>query len=164
MSKVPIPHFVANWTATHSPTERRIAAALAILVALAALWTMVWQPMTRDATSLLVAQATDAAALARAREMTKEIGELARAAPKAISTDARADLDRALLQQNLRSAVTSVDWRDGRAHVVLAAVSYDALIGALEALQRDARLRVVEGTITARVEPGTVRAELTLGR
>jgi len=164
MSKVPIPHFVANWIATHSPTERRIAAALAILVALAALWTMVWQPMTRDATSLLVAQATDATALARAREMTKEIGELARAAPKAIPTDARADLDRALLQQNLRSAVTSVDWRDGRAHVVLAAVSYDALIGALEALQRDARLRVVEGTITARVEPGTVRAELTLGR
>ena len=164
MSKVPVPSFVANWIATHSPTERRIAVALAILVALAALWTMVWQPMTRDATSLLVAQATDAAALARAREMTKEIGELARAAPKAIPTDARADLDRALLQQNLRSAVTSVDWRDGRAHVVLAAVSYDALIGALEALQRDARLRVVEGTITARVEPGTVRAELTLGR
>jgi len=159
-----VPTFVANWAATHSSVERRIAAALAILVAIVALWTVVWQPMTRDATSLLVAQATDAAALARAREMTKEIGELARAGPKGIPSDARAELDRALLQQNLRSAVTSVDWRDGRAYVVLAAVSYDALIGALEALQRDARLRIVEGTITARVEPGTVRAELTLGR
>ena len=50
--------------------------------------------------------------------------------------------------------MTSVDWRDGRAHVVLAAVGYDALIVALEALQRDARLRAVEATITARVEPG----------
>jgi type II secretory pathway component PulM len=96
--------------------------------------------------------------------MTKEIGELARAAPKGVPTDARADLDRALLQQNLPSAVTSVDWRDGRAHLVLAAVGYDALIVALEALQRDTRLRAVEATITARVEPGTVRAELTLAR
>jgi type II secretory pathway component PulM len=150
--------------ATHSSVERRIAVALAILVAIAVLWTALWQPMTRDAASLRVARAVDAAALARAREMTKEIGELARAAPKGVPTDARADLDRALLQQNLRPAVTSVDWRDGRAHMVLAGVGYDALIVALEALQRDTRLRAVEATITARVEPGTVRAELTLAR
>ena len=164
MSKLPVPASVANWMATHSSVERRIAVGLALLVAIAVLWTALWQPMTRDAASLRVARTVDAAALARAREMTKEIGELARAAPKGVPTDVRADLDRALLQQNLRSAVTSVDWRDGRAHVVLAAVGYDALIVALEALQRDTRLRAVEATITARVEPGTVRAELTLAR
>ena len=150
--------------ATHSSVERRIAAVLVILVAIAVLWTALWEPMTRDAASLRVARTVDAAALARARGMTKEIGELSRAAPKGVPTDARADLDRALLQQNLRSAVTSVDWRDGRAHMVLAAVNYDALIVALEALQRDTRLRAVEATITARVEPGIVRAELTLAR
>ena len=161
---LPLPASVANWMATQSSVERRIAATLALLVAIVALWTVLWQPMTRDAAALRVARAADAAALARARGMTKEIGELARATAKAAPTDARADLDRALLQQNLRSAVTSVDWRHGRAHIVLAAVGYDALIVALEALQRDARLRAVEATITARVEPGTVRAELTLGR
>ena len=151
--------------AEHSPVERRIAAALAIVVAVVVLWLAVWQPMTRDATSLRVARAANAAALAQAREMTKEIGELARSgATEARPTDARADLDRVLAQQNLRAAVTSLDWRDGRAHVVLAAVSYDALIAALEALQRDARLRAVEAALTARVEPGTVRAELTLAR
>ena len=68
------------------------------------------------------------------------------------------------MQQNLRSAVTQLEWRDGRAYVVLAAVDYDALIVALEAMQRDARLRAVEATLTARVEPGMVRAELTLAR
>ena len=164
MSKLPVPPSVANWMAIHSSVERRIAVATAILVAIAVLWTVLWQPMTRDAASLRAARTVDAAALARAREMAKEIGELARAAPKGVPTDARADLDRALVQQNLRSAVTSVDWRDGRAHMVLAAVGYDALIVALEALQRDTRLRAVEATITARVEPGTVRAELTLAR
>ena len=150
MTKLPVPASIADWMAAHSPGERRMAATLAILVAIALLWTVWWQPMTRDAASLRVARAVDAAALARAREMTKEIGELARAVPKGVSNDARAE--------------TSVDWRDGRAHVVLAAVGYDALIVALEALQRDAHLRAVEATITARVEPGTVRAELTLAR
>ena len=99
----------------------------------------------------------------RAR-MAKEIGGLARAPRDGAPADARADLERVLAQQNLRAAVTQLDWRDGRAHVVLAAVGYDALIAALEALQRDARLRAVEATLTARVEPGTVRAELTLAR
>jgi type II secretory pathway component PulM len=47
---------------------------------------------------------------------------------------------------------------------VFAAIGYDTLVGLIDALQRDARLRVVEATITARVDPGTVRAELTLAR
>ncbi len=96
--------------------------------------------------------------------MTKEIGVLAR-----IQRDRRADRRARRPRSRSRAtepapAVTSLDWRDGRAHVVLAAVGYDALIVALEALQRDARLRAVEATLTARVEPGTVRAELTLAR
>jgi len=48
--------------------------------------------------------------------------------------------------------------------LVFAAVGYDALIAALEALQRDEKLRAVEAVITARVEPGMVRAEITLAR
>ena len=40
----------------------------------------------------------------------------------------------------------------------------DALIAALEALQRETGLRVVEATLTALVNPGTVRAELVLAR
>jgi hypothetical protein len=34
----------------------------------------------------------------------------------------------------------------------------------LDTLERDGQLRVIEGTLTARVDPGTVRAELTLSR
>ena len=68
------------------------------------------------------------------------------------------------MQHNLRAAVTQLEWRDDRAHVVWAAVGYDALIVALEAMQRDARLRAVEATLAARIEPGMVRAELTLAR
>jgi len=78
--------------------------------------------------------------------------------------DARAGLERVLVQQGLRPAVTQLEWQEGRARIVFAAIGYDALIVALEALQRDAQLRAVDLTMTARVEPGQVRAELTLAR
>jgi len=38
------------------------------------------------------------------------------------------------------------------------------LIGLIDALAKDEHLRVVEAALTARVEPGTLRADLTLAR
>jgi type II secretory pathway component PulM len=65
---------------------------------------------------------------------------------------------------DLRSAATSLDARDDRVSLVLGAVRFDALIAMLDDLARRDRIRVVEARLAARVEPGTVRAELTLGR
>ena len=48
--------------------------------------------------------------------------------------------------------------------MVLDAVRLDALVGLVDDLARTAGLRVVEARLLARVEPGTVRAEMTLGR
>jgi type II secretory pathway component PulM len=155
---------VARWLATKSRAERRIAATVVLLVGIAFVWAALWQPLTRDTAALRIAQAGRAATLADARRMAGEIGGLSRMPPKAGPGDARAALERILVQRNLRAAVTQLEWRDGRARVVLAAVDYDALVGALETLQRDAGLRVVEATLTARIEPGTVRADFTLAR
>jgi type II secretory pathway component PulM len=155
---------LASWLATKSRAERRIATTLLLLVGIALLWAALWQPLLRDTAALRLAQAGNAAALADARKMAREIGGLARPPAMEAPSDVRAGLDRILVTQNLRPAVTQLEWRDGRAYVVLAAVDYDALIVALEAMQRDARLRAVEARLTARVEPGMVRAELTLAR
>ena len=158
--RVPAP--VAGWLATKSRAERLIAATILLLAVTALLWAALWQPLTRDMAALRIARAGYAAKLADARHMAKEIAGLARMPPKEAPADARAVLERMLVQQNLRAAVTQLESRDGRAHVVFAAVGYDALVGALETLQRDAGLRAVEATLTARVEPGTVRADVTL--
>ena len=155
---------VARWLAGKTATERRIVAATAAAVAIAALWLAVWEPLRRDADTLRAAHATTAAELAAARKMTEEAAGLARTQAPPAPSDPRATLDRVLAQQNLRGAVTQLEWQEGRAHMVLAAVPYDALIAVLEALQREGKLRVVDATLTARVEPGTVRAELTLAR
>jgi len=168
MTALPIalrtPAPVARWLAGKSRGERRIVAAIAVAVGVAVLWLGLWQPLRRDADAMRTARDANASALAAARKMTEEAAGLARATPASVPSDARAALERVLAQQNLRGAVTQLDWQEGRAHVVFAAVSYDALIALLEALQREGNLRAVEATLTARVEPGTVRADLTLAR
>ena len=158
------PSMVARWMATKSPAERRTTVLLLVVVIAAVLWATVWVPLMRDIAALRLAGMANAVALADARERVKEASELSRASSPASAIDPRAELDRALTQQSVRPAVTSLEWRDGRAQLVFAAISYERVVGLLEALQRNARLRAVEATITARVEPGMVRAELTLAR
>jgi general secretion pathway protein M len=162
MLRAPAP--IARWLAEKSRGERRIVAATLALAVVALLWIALWQPLVRDAAAMRAAKSGNVAALAAARRMTAEIAGLARTSAPPAAPDARAGLERVLAQQNLRPAVTQLEWQDGRARVVFAAVGYDALIVVLEALQRDARLRAVDLTMTARVEPGLVRAEFTLAR
>ena len=71
---------------------------------------------------------------------------------------------RAFAERGIRIPAASIDLRDNRARVVLPDVRFDTLVAAVAAVSRDDGLRPVEGTLTARVEPGTVRAELTFAR
>ena len=155
---------VARWLAEKSRVERRIVVAVAVAIGVTVLWLALWQPMRRDADAMRAARDSNATALAAARKMTEEAAGLARASQSSAPADARSTLERILAQQNLRGAVTQLDWQEGRAHVVFAAVSYNALIALLEALQREGNLRAIDAALTARVEPGTVRADLTLAR
>lgn len=155
---------IARWWSSKSSVEQRVVAALALVVLAALAWWTVWQPVTRDIAVARAANAHGSVALAEAHRMTEEMAGLARAAAVGGDADPRMDLERVLVAQDLRPALTQLDWKDGRARLVFGAVGYEALVAGLETLQRDARLRVVEGTLTARVEPGTVRAELVLAR
>ena len=155
---------VGRWMATKSPAERRTVGALVLAIAVAVLWASLWVPLTRDTAALKLARTANAVALAEARDRATEASELTRTAARAPTLDPRAELDRTLSQQGVRPVVTSVDWRDGRAQLAFAAISYERLINLLDALHRDAKLHAVEATITARVEPGIVRAEITLAR
>lgn len=159
-----MPQPIVRWMAGRTRGERYIVFALIVLVVVVLLWTLIWQPIARDSESLRAARGANAAALSAARAMTDEAAGLARASTTPAATDPRDGLERVLVQQNLRPSVTQLDWKDARAHLVFSAIGYDALVSMLEALQREAGLRATEAVITARVEPGTVRAELTLAR
>jgi general secretion pathway protein M len=153
---------LTRWWAQKSRRERAIVAALALLVAAAVLWIGIWQPVRQDRALLRAAAPLAHGELAEGERIAGEIAGLERTARAPPAADAHAALERILGERFARGGAPQVEWRDGRAHVALDAVRFDALVAALDALQREAQLRVVEATLTARVEPGTVRAELTV--
>ncbi len=159
---LPVP--AVRWWAGKSSAERRVVLVVAALVVAAIGWLGIWQPMTRDVASMRVERSHDNAALAEARRMADEIAGLARAGAVSAPGDPRSDVERVLAAHGLREQATQLDLQEGRVRIVFAAVAFARLVPALEALQREARLRLVEATLTARVETGSVRAELALSR
>jgi general secretion pathway protein M len=155
----------AQWWQLRSPGERTLLASAAAVVAIAVAWLIVWEPLARDADRLTRQLAADRATLVDARRAADEIAGLARASPSVAIADPRAALDAALTRQGLKSAATMIERIDNeRIRLTFDTIAFDALTAFLDTLQREARLRAVELVATARVEPGQVRADVTLAR
>jgi len=155
----------AQWWQLRSRSERMLLTAAAGIAALALAWLVVWQPLARDTDRLDRQIENDRAMLADARRRADEIAGLARSAPSVAPAEPRAALDAALARQNLTVAATTIERIDNeRIRLTFDAIGFDALTAFLDALQRDARLRAAELVATARVEPGQVRADVTLAR
>jgi len=154
-----------HWWHVRSRPERRWLAAIAAVVALAVLWILFWQPLVRDTDRLVQRAPLDRAGLAEARRASDDIAGLARNAPAPQASDPRAALDAVLAARNLKGAATQIERIDNdRLRVTFERIDFDAFAAVLDALQREARLRPVEVVATARVEPGLVRADVTLSR
>jgi general secretion pathway protein M len=156
---------LAQWWQLRSPGERTLLAIAAALIGLALAWLFVWQPLELDTERLLRQLASDRTTLAEARRQADAIAGLAKSAPAIATGDARAALDAVLAQQGLKSAASAIERTDNeRIRLTFDNIAFDALTAFLETLQHSAQLRAVELVATARVEPGQVRAELTLAR
>ncbi|MEP6656833.1 MAG: type II secretion system protein GspM [Betaproteobacteria bacterium] len=152
---------VTSWWAGKSRRERRVLVALGVFAFGALAWVTLWQPLVRDIARLEADRARSASEWATAQREVADITRLTRA-PLPPPVEGRAALEQSLVRSGLRGALTQLDWQERRAHVVFASVSFPALVTWLDALQRDAGLLAVEATMSARVEPGTIRAELVL--
>ena len=146
-----------------SSRERRLVAIAAVVVAVGLGWAWVWKPMEADLARLARDVPRERAMLGTARAQAADLAALEKA-PAAVRGPLLPAIERAVAERGLRSDAGSLDEKDGRVRVNLGAVRFDALVPLLEALARDAGVRVVEGTVTQRVEPGLVRAELVLAR
>jgi len=150
-----------QWWQLRSPAERTASLIVGGIALVLVAWLLVWQPLTSETERLERRLMEQRAALATARRQADEIAALARSAVDPSPRDARADVESALARQGLKA--TAIDrGEDQRLRVTLDAVSFEALTRLLEALQRDARLNAVDLTAAARVEPGQVRAEMTV--
>jgi general secretion pathway protein M len=145
-----------------APRERMWLVSGGVLVALALAYALIWQPLLRDLDRTGEALTRDRATLALLKSYgeSRATGAVIEAAP----VDVRAAVERALDARQLRNAAAPLEPRDGRVSLVLGAVPFDALVALLDDLARTDHLRVIDARLTARVEPGMVRAELTVGR
>ncbi len=153
-----------RWLAGRAPRERRLLTVAAALLLLAAGWWGVWEPMGRDIARMRGEAVRTKAALLVATRAADEMPGLARTRRAVPTTPLLTDVERAVTAALGRPAGLAIDRQDQRVHVVLPAVPVDALAALLETLQRDALVQVAEARLTARIEPGTVRAELMLSR
>jgi len=159
--RAPMP--LLAWWNGKSSRERWFVAVLVGSLAAAVAWIALWEPLQRDIARTRGAVEREQRLLAEARQDVDEITQLQRA-PLPAPADPAAALQRALETSGLRSAATAVRWQEGRAQVTFAAVDFNRLISLLQTLHRDAGLVLIDATLSARVEPGLVRAELVLGR
>ena len=164
LERIPFPPAILRAWDGMSSRERRLALAAVAAVLFAAAWGLIWQPMQEDTVRLRRDLLRDRAVLANARAQVTEITGLQRSAQQQSGGDSRVAVERALGERALKGTVTSLETKDNRTTLTFAAISFDALVGLLETLARTDGLRPVEATLTSRVDPGTVRAEVTLTR
>jgi general secretion pathway protein M len=156
---------MTQWWQLRSRREQLVLLLVGTLAAVALLWSFVWQPLVRDTERLSRALADGRAALAEARRQSDEIAGLARNAPAAPAGDARTAIDGAMSKQGFKPAGNGIERvGDQRWRATLDAISFNSLTTFIDALQRDAGVRATEVSVTARVEPGQVRADVTLAR
>jgi type II secretory pathway component PulM len=146
-----------------SPRERMLLACSAAVLTLAVLYVIAWQPLVRDVDRTREALQRDRATLATLAADVQPARDPA-LAPDPAPAALRGAVERALEVRGLRGAAAQLEVREGRVSLLLSAVPFDVLARLLGELQRNDRVRVIEARLTARVEPGQVRAELTLGR
>src|ERR1700751_6206949 len=127
-----------QWWSLRSGRERVVIVLVSGIVAIALLWSFVWQPLQRDSERLARELVDQRAALAEARRQADEIAGLARNAPAPPSGDVPAAIDGVLASQGLKSAAGSIERLDGeRWRMTFDAIAFDALTALVSALQRD---------------------------
>ena len=147
-----------------SVREQRMMVIAAAVVAVALGYVGLWQPMTADIARVTRDLPRSKSVLAAARAQADNVIALERSPALAKVADPLAAVERVVAERGVRPAVSVLDLSEGRVRLTFAAVRCDALPGLLDALTRTAGVRVADATITQRVEPGMVRAELVLVR
>ena len=156
---------MTQWWQLRSRREQVVLVLVVAIAAVALLWSFVWLPLARDTERLSRALVDGRAAVTEARKQSDEIAGLARNAPAPPAGDAKAAIESAMSKQGFKAAGNGIERvGDQRWRATLDAISFDSLTAFLDALQRDAGVRAAEVSVTARVEPGQVRADVTLAR
>ena len=162
--RAPLPPALARAWDAQSASRRVVWLVAALTIVTVAVLVLVAAPLSDAIGRTRADVARNRSVLDVARGRIAETASLARASAPARTHDARAAVDRVFRQEGLGYAPADARATDGPIGIVVPEARFDALVRALDALAREDGVRAVEATITGRVDPGTVRAELVLTR
>ena len=153
---------IATWDVS-SPSRRLWIAVVAMGVAAVAL-AFAGPPLTTAIDRAQPEVARTRSMLDVAQAHIADSASLARTPAPLHAGDLRAAVDRVMARHEIRAAPVASATGDGRYTVVVDDARFDTVVTALDELGRDEGVHVVEATLTARVETGRVRADLTFAR
>jgi type II secretory pathway component PulM len=151
------------WDA-QSAARRAAWIALAIFAAAIVTVALIAAPLSEAIARARADAARQRLVLDIAKARVAENATLARASAPIRTPDMRGAIERVLAREGLAFAPEAAQGADRSVRIVIAEARFDALVRALDALAREDGVRIAEATITARVDPGSVRAELALTR
>jgi general secretion pathway protein M len=147
---------MARWIDARTPRERWLLAALAGVAAIALYATLVWRPI----------DAARRAALADIDRYGRIAAQLRVAGPNvARMAAARAGTPSTTITESAAKAgltIQRIEPQGANIGVTLDAAGFDALVGWLAGLERDAGMRVIDVKLERRPDPGIVSAHVTL--
>ena len=159
--RLPLPF--ARALDTMSASQRAASLALAIVIACAVVVLVALRlhdAIVRSQESV----ARERLLLDVARARVAETATLARGTTPERSGDIRMAIERVLTANGLRYGKLDAQRGDDAQRIVIEAAPFDTLVRALDELMREDGVRVVDASLAARVDAGTVRAELALAR
>lgn len=141
--------------------ERRWLVGGAAVVAASLVYAFAWHPMAADLPRAAREAEHALARLERAQDAVAIAGTR-------VSTPVRQPLDAAIRGSMARHGIAvadaSLEIAGARAALTIPSVRFAAIVGLVDTLSREHAVHVVDATITARVDAGRVRAELSLAR
>ena len=143
--------------------ERRLVVGIAIVVAALAL-VAISRPLPDAIARAKSDVARTRALVENARALLADNEGLRREAAPIRAGDLHAAVDGVLARHELRATPVQSATGDGRYAIVLDDAPFDTLVAALDAVVRETGFRVAAATLTARVEQGRVRADVTFAR
>jgi type II secretory pathway component PulM len=136
----------------------------AVVVIVGAGWPLLWAPIERDVGRSATVLARARAAAAESRRLADEALALERESKPVRTADPRRAFDAVVAASGVGDRLTAVDTSEGRVRATFASIDVVTLAAFVDALARDEGLFVRDALLAARVDPGTVRAEITVAR
>ena len=141
--------------------ERRWLVVGAAVVAASLAYAFAWHPLVRD---LPRAEREAAHAQARLARAQNAVAITATRSPAPARQPLDAAIRGTMARHGIAAADASLEIAGARAALTIPSVRFAAIVGLVDTLAREHAVHVVDATITARVETGRVRAELSLAR